>query len=211
MTTRTATAAILLMAGSCASAHRLDEYLQGALLSVEKSRMQAQITLTPGLAVLPAVLAEIDTNADGAISATEQRAYAAKVLRDLSFTIDGHPLTPQLMSVRFPSLAEMQDGNGAIQIECAAALPPGRRGNRKLVFENLHLRAIGVYQVNALVPRDPDIRIVAQHRNFSQSQYEMEYLQAGVPAYRPSLAWLGAATLLLGARFAWLWRRRPAS
>ena len=52
MKTRLAAAgAILLLAGTPASAHRLDEYLQATTISVEKDRVQAQIRLTPGVAV----------------------------------------------------------------------------------------------------------------------------------------------------------------
>ena len=40
-----AAAVILLLAGTPALAHRLDEYLQGTLISVEKARLQAQMTL----------------------------------------------------------------------------------------------------------------------------------------------------------------------
>jgi hypothetical protein len=202
-----AAGAILLLAGTPALAHRLDEYLQGTLISVEKGRIQTQITLTPGVAVLPAVLADIDADGDGVISETEQRAYARKVLRDLSVTVDGRPLTLQMLSLRFPGIAEMKDGSGEIQIEFTADLPRGG-GDRKLIFKNHHQSPIAAYQVNCLVPRDPEIRIVAQNRNYSQSLYELEYMQAGVPSDRPSSAWLGAVALLLFARFAWVWGRR---
>ena len=60
MKTRLAAAVgILLFVGAPASAHRLDEYLQATTISVEKDRVQAQIRLTPGVTVLPLVLAKI--------------------------------------------------------------------------------------------------------------------------------------------------------
>ena len=83
---------------STGTAHRLDEYLQATTISVERDRVQAQIRLTPGVAVFPSVLAGIDTNADQVVSESEQRAYAEAVLRDLSFTVDGTPLHPRLDS-----------------------------------------------------------------------------------------------------------------
>ncbi len=46
-------AAILVLAGTPAFAHRLDEYLQGTIISVEKNRVDFQMTLTPGVAVFP--------------------------------------------------------------------------------------------------------------------------------------------------------------
>jgi hypothetical protein len=207
-------AAILLLTATPALAHRLDEYLEATLVSVEKTRVQAQITLTPGVAVYPIVLADIDTNADGVISETEQRAYALLVLRDLSLTIDGRPLRLQLLSRQFPTIEEMKDGRGQIRIEFSADLPFGG-ANRRLILENHHQSRIAAYQVNCLVPRDPNIRIVAQHRNYLQSLYQLEYVQAGVPSNSLFLAswpgdrvWLGAVALLLFARFALLWWQR---
>ncbi len=207
------TVAMLLLAGMPALAHRLDEYLQGTILSVEKNRLQAQMTLTPGVAVYPIVLAGIDTNADGTISETEQRAYAGQVLGDLSLSIDGHRLTPRLVSMEFPTIEEMKAGRGEIRIEFDADLP-GNGGNRRLTLENHHQSRIAAYQVNCLVPHDRDIRIVAQNRNYSQSLYQLEYVQSDVGSDPLSLAWwsgdrtwLGAVALLLLARFAFLWRQ----
>lgn len=214
MKTCLAVAAISVLLCAPAPAHRLDEYLQGAILSVEKHRLEAQITLTPGVAVLPIVIAGIDTNADGTISQAEQRAYAARVIRDLSLTIDGRRLKLELLSVQFPSMEEMNDGRGEIEVELEANLPPGGAG-RQLIFENHHQSRIAAYQVNCLVPRDPDIRITAQKRNYEQSIYELEYVQAGArPGSRPlawwtgDRGWLGAAALLLFARFGAPWRQR---
>ncbi len=44
-----AAALLIVAAGVPVSAHRLDEYLQGTIISVEKNRLQAQMTLTPGV------------------------------------------------------------------------------------------------------------------------------------------------------------------
>jgi hypothetical protein len=57
-----------------------------------------------------------------------------------------------------------KEGLGEIQIEFSATLPRGGP-NRRLVLENRHQRRIAACLVNCLVPRDPDIRIVAQDRN----------------------------------------------
>ena len=209
-----ATTVIFLLAGTPALAHRLDEYLQGTIISIGKNRLQAQMTLTPGVSVYPIVLSGIDTDADGIISETEQRGYAERVLRDLSLTIDGRRLTPRLISTQFPTLGEMKEGLGEIRIEFNADLP-GKGSNRRLTLENHHQSRIAAYQVNCLVPRDPDIRIVAQHRNYLQSLYELDYVQSGVRSESLSLGWwfvdrgwLVAVALLLFARFAFLWRQR---
>jgi hypothetical protein len=198
-------AAILLLAGAPASAHRLDEYLQGTLLSVSRSRMEAQMTLTPGVAVFPLIMAEIDTDASGAISPAEQQAYAARVLRELALSSDGERLVPRLTSASFPTIEEMREGRGEIQLNFSADLPSGGR-NRILTLENRHQTRISAYQVNSLVPKDPDIRIEKQIRNYSQSVYRLEYRDTAATRSRPMawLAWLAAAALLLCMRVVFL-------
>jgi len=115
-----------------------------------------------------------------------------------------------LVSMQFPAIEEMKAGRGEIQIEFAAGLPSGGP-HRKLTFENHHQSRIAAYQVNCLVPRDPDIRIVAQNRNYSQSLYELDYVQSGVGSgWTGDGAWLGAVALLLLTRFVFLWRRRAS-
>lgn len=196
--------AIILLTGALAFAHRLDEYLQGTILSVEKNRIQAQMTLTPGVAVFPQLMREVDTNADGTVSDAEQKAYAQRVLHDLSLAIDGHPLTPRLDSLQFPSVTEMKEGQGEILLEFSADLPPGGR-SRKLTLENRHEKRISAYQVNCLVPHDPQIRIASQKRNESQSFYELDYENANAGSHR--LAWVSPIALLLPL-LALLWKQR---
>ena len=207
-------AAILAMAVTPALAHRLDEYLQSTILSVGKARLQAQMTLTPGVSVYPIVIAQIDTDSDGVVSKTEQRAYAERVLQDLSLTIDGHELRPRLVLIEFPAMAVMKEGRGEIRIEFSADLP-ANGGNRRLILDNHHQSRIAAYQVNCLVSRDPGIRIVTQKRNYLQSLYELDYLESGgLSGILSPAGWSGdrlclvAAALLLFARFAFLWRRR---
>jgi len=209
--------ALLLLAPAPAPAHRLDEYLQEALISVDKYALHVEMTLTPGVAVFPMVTAEMDPDADGVVSEREQRAYGGQVLRDLSLTIDGNPLTPRLVSIRFPRMEEMKEGMGTIRIAFQADLPRGGPG-RRLVLENHHQAKIGAYLVNCLLPSDPDIRIVAQNRNYSQSRYQLDYARTDIRSEALSLPWwpgdltfLGAVALLLFCRLMLLWRRRPAA
>jgi hypothetical protein len=195
--TQTLAVALLLLVGISAFAHRLDEYLEGTILSVGKNRLDGEITLTPGVAVFPVVMPEIDTDGDGAISETEQHAYAERVLGDLSLAIDGQTLQPHFTSTDVPPIGELKEGRGGIRIEFYADLPGGG-ANRKLIFENHHQSNIAAYQVNVLVPRDPAVRIVRQKRNYSQSFYQLEFVQAGVPSGARALAWLANARWPLG-------------
>ena len=199
-----AVGAILLCLGGVASAHRLDEYLQATILSVEKDRVQASMRLIPGVAVSSSVIASIDSNGDGVISETEQRAYAEHVLGDLSLTVDGNRLRPKLVSVSFPEIEQMKEGLGEIHIDFTAELPRGGP-NRRLVLENHHQSQNAAYLVNCLVPSDHDIQIVGQTRNQTQSVYQLDYVQAGIPAGPKLLNWwtstVGFASLFrLGMR-----------
>jgi hypothetical protein len=207
-------AAIFVLAGTPALAHRLDEYLQGSIVSVEKNRLTVEMTLTPGVIVFPALISDIDTDGDGAISEREQRAYGERVLRDISLTIDGDRLAPRLLSLRFPTLDDMKEGRGEIHLDFSADLPPGGR-HRKVTIENRHQSRVAAYQVNCLVPRDPHIRIAAQNRNYSQSLYQLEYEQTDVRSDSPfwrlwsgGLGLASPAALLLLMRLAVLRRRR---
>lgn len=195
--------AVFTLVTTAASAHRLDEYLQGTIFSLTRDRLAADLTLTPGVAIFPRLIPDIDTNGDGTISDAEQNAYAARVLADLSLNIDGHALTPHLLSAEFPALSEMKEGRGEIHMRFYADLPLGGPG-RKLLFENHHQGKISVYQVNVLVSRDPEIRITGQNRNYSQSVYELDFEQGSVHANEPvsgfiATFWGQFATISLAA------------
>ncbi|HEX3472737.1 MAG TPA: HupE/UreJ family protein, partial [Silvibacterium sp.] len=183
-----AAAACFLSLGGIASAHRLDEYLQATILSVDKDHIQASMRMIPGVAVSSSVIASIDSNGDGVISPAEQRAYAERVLGDLSLTVDGKSVKPKLVSADFPQIELMREGLGEIHIEFTADLPHGGP-NRRLILENHHQRQNAAYLMNCLVPRDPDIRIVAQNRNERQSFYQLDYVQAGGSLDSPLYKW----------------------
>jgi hypothetical protein len=100
------------------------------------------------------------------------------VLRDLSLTVDGKSVSPMLVSQKFPTIEEIKEGLGEIQIEFTTDLVPGGP-ERRIVFENHHFNEISAYLVNCLVPRDPNIRILTQNRNENQSFYQLDYSQAG--------------------------------
>jgi len=194
----------LLLPGT-ASAHRLDEYLQATLLSVEPDRVEASMRLVPGVAVSDAVIASIDTDGDGVLSAAEQQDYAQRVLRDLSLSIDNKPLALHIVSTSFPSLEEMKQGVGEIQLDFAAELPRDA-ADRRLAFENHHQGTIAVYLVNSLVPNDKNIHITAQNRNENQSFYELDFVQRDRGGGTAPALWITAGFLLLALL---RWRRGP--
>jgi hypothetical protein len=202
-------AAILMLSRAPAFAHRLDEYLQATIVEIEKHRVRLEVTLTPGVAVSEFVIQTIDTDGDGTISTSERQAYAARVLEDLTLTIDGRRLAPRATPVQFPALSEIREGRGEIQIEVSADLPRGGR-DRKLVLVNRHLIPIAAYEVNCLLPGDQRVRIGAQKRNYSQSDYELDYEETDEPyGITSALIWLIPVALFVTARFVFVWRQRP--
>jgi hypothetical protein len=158
-------------------AHRLDEYLQATTIAVSPDRVQVEMRFAPGVAVASTVLDSLDTDANGVISALEQRAYAEQVLRDVSLTVDGERVPLRLVTSTFASVHELRRGVGETVLDFDAKLPSGS-GNRRLTFTNTHQKRIAAYLVNALVPRDPRIRITSQNRDYAQSTYEMAFVEA---------------------------------
>ena len=196
------TAVLLLSVTSAAFAHRVDEYLQATTIAVEHDRVVIQMRLAPGIDVFPKVLALIDTDRDGAVAEGELRAYAERLSNDVSLSVDGMHLPLRLVSSKMEALEALHDGRGTIELEFDAAVPRGS-GDRRLVFENRHQRAMAEYLVNGLVPRDSTIRLGAQERSYDQSVYRLAYAQAAATASPPSADapsdarwWLAIAALL---------------
>jgi hypothetical protein len=195
-----AIAVCFLLFGRSALAHRIDEYLQGTILSLEAMRVQASMRLIPGILVSPSVIAEIDSNGDGVFSEVEERAYAERVLGDLSITVDGQSVQPKLVSWSFPQPAQMRDGLGEIHIEYTVDPPPGG-SNRSLILANHHLSRTSVYLVNVTIPEDHNIRILAQKRNEQQTVYELDYEQAGAVVEASRTSWTDVRIMLHGIQF----------
>jgi len=66
------TACLVFPAGA-SWAHRIDEYLQATLLSLTTDHLAATVRLIPGALVSASVIAAIDRNGDGVLSADEKR------------------------------------------------------------------------------------------------------------------------------------------
>ncbi len=169
-------ALVLLFVPVRVAAHRLDEYLQATIFSVDANHVQGLMRLVPGVAVAPAIIRAIDTNHDGSLSDAEQQAYAQSVLRDLVLSADGKALKLNLVSVEFPAVEQIEQGIGEIHVNFSAELL-ANAAVRHLVFENHHQPAKSVYLVNTLVPSDRNIQITAQSRNENQSTYRLDFTQ----------------------------------
>ncbi len=161
--------ALLCTTVPTAQAHRVDEYLQATFIAADKEQLRVDLFLTPGLNVLPEVVAKIDANGDSSFSEAEQRDYARRVLKDLSFTLNESPLSAELKQFQFPTPDQLRDGRGDIHLELLVKLRPPAGTDLQLRFENRHQREIAAYQVNCLAPRDTSIRLGTPQRDPLQS------------------------------------------
>jgi hypothetical protein len=186
---------VLLALPAPCLAHRLDEYLQATRISLARDRIDIEIDVTPGALIAGDITSRLDLDADGHISPLEAEAYGRAVLRDTQLDLDGVPPLLTLTRVEVPSVGEMRDGVGTIQIRATGhiALTPGRRS---VVFVNNHRPDDSVYLANALVSADRGIDVVAQKRDVRQRQIRVDYevQQTGASA----LAWSFVAATMLG-------------
>jgi hypothetical protein len=156
-------------------AHRLDEFLQATLVTIEPDRVRLQINLTPGVAVAEKVLGLVDRNRDGAISTNEAAAYCELLKHDLSVKLDQRDLKLKCTASYFPGLAELRTGWGFIQIEFLMTTEQLAAGAHSLSIENRHLPKLSVYLINATRPASGSIRITKQTRNENQSTGEIQF------------------------------------
>src|SRR5215471_10351100 len=99
------------------AAHRLDEYLQATMIGVTRDAIDVEIQLTPGVAMLPVLMAVIDQDRDGRISGEEERAYAGRVTREVALRVDGVPAPLSLIESSFPAVEAMREGLGTIRLK----------------------------------------------------------------------------------------------
>lgn len=179
-----------------AGAHRVDEYLQATLLSIDVDRVDLEIDLTAGVALASRVFGWIDTNGDGEISGAEGEAYARQVLGSVVLKVDGWPVPVTLVGSNFPPFPEMSLGLGIIRLRATAKFPVTGAGNHQISFLNTHRSESSVYMVNALVPVNPRIQLADQRRDVAQHGLTLEYqvkTDAGSPPDRNSALLVGLA------------------
>ena len=187
-----------------AAAHRLDEYLQATLIGVTRDATEVEIQLTPGVAMLPVLMAVIDQDRDGRISSEEERAYVGRVAREVELRVDGVPAPLSLIESRFSTIEAMRAGLGTIRMKLRTA-----RSGHALRFENRHLPQISAYLVNCLAAPTDGLVVRRQKRDQAQRSIEFEYSFGAGAVSAPRAMWtaLGpfwpaAIGMLLVARIA---------
>jgi hypothetical protein len=188
-----------------AAAHQLDEYLQATLIGVTRDGIDVEIQLTPGVAVLPMLLAVIDRDRDGRISVEEERVYAARVAREVELRVDGAPAALWLMETTFPPLEAMREGLGTIRMKLRTM-----RTGHTLRFENRHLPQISVYLVNCLAAPADGLVVSGQERDEAQRSIVFEYSFAAGAAPGSLAAWIAVLGMLLVALI-YRWKPREVA
>ena len=145
-----------------------------------------EIQLTPGVQMLPVLMAVIDQDRDGRISPEEERAYVGRVAREVELRVDGVPAPLSLIESTFPTIEAMREGLGTIRMKLRTA-----RSGHELRFENRHLPQVSVYLVNCLAAPSDGPVVRRQERDEAQRSIEFEYsFGAGaVPGPRSGCCW----------------------
>jgi hypothetical protein len=188
--------AVLLGLPAPCLAHRLDEYLQASRVAMARDHIDIEIDVTPGALMAGDVMSRLDLDKDGHISPLEAEAYGQAIVRDAQLDLDRVPVLLTLTRVEVPSIGEVSDGVGTIQIRATGHIAPIAPGRRSVVFVNNHRPDGSVYLANALVSADSGIDVVAQTRDIRQRQIRVDYdvRKTGGSA----LAWSLVAAGMLG-------------
>jgi hypothetical protein len=165
----------LLLLPTRASAHRMDEYLQAALVGIGPDSVSLDLALTPGSGVAEGVVRLLDADGDGQLSEAECREYAVGVARDLEVELEGRRLLSPDPVFEFAELESMREGTGTSRIVWTFKPTPMKPGVHRLVFRNRHLSGASVYLANALKPESPEVTILEQSRSTNQSELTVRF------------------------------------
>lgn len=125
---RRASGAALLITGLAgglaggAMAHPHHSADQQVMLSLGLTRADLVLALVPGVADGPALVAQLDSDGDGALSQAERDAFQAGLLADLTLLVDGAPAQLSAGALRIPPLEALGAGLAGLRLDLAADL-----------------------------------------------------------------------------------------
>jgi len=196
-----------------ASAHRLDECLQAALVDLSDVGVDFELDLTPGAAVAVDYVAAVDSDRDGRISPAEAMAYGRRAFESIRCSIDGAPVALEVLESESPSVDDLRAGSGVLRWHARGRwvrLAPGAHGFQ---YQNGFRPGACQFLVNALKPARSDIQITAQRRDELQASARFDLTvhpdALGGPSKASRVALV--ACIAIGALFAAVWVRRGRS
>jgi hypothetical protein len=195
-------ASIVIAAAAPASAHRLDEYLQALRVDLRGDAVVLELDLTPGANLAAGIVPVLDPDGDGVIDSIRSEAYTGEVARSVELAIDGRRTPLAWVSGQFPSVDELQAGNGVIRVVMRADVVHAR-GSHQLRVENNYRRDVSVYLANVLRPQGSAVTIASQRRDPDQQRLTIDYAVGAALLSRFSVAWTSAAFLLIGCGVYW--------
>lgn len=155
-------------------AHRLDEYLQATTITLEHDKVLFHMRLTPGVDVADQVIGQIDSTRDTILSPDEQTAYAKKIARNLSVSLNGKSATLRFDGGAFPATTFLRAGSGVMELQFDLPMQM-TAGHYRLTYTNATTEPDVVHLVNCLVPQDPTIHVTGQERSKDQSVYQLDF------------------------------------
>lgn len=154
--------------------HRLDEYLQATTITLEHDRVLFHVRLTPGVDVAEQIIGQIDRNGDMVLSPDEQTAYAKKIARNLSVSLNGKRTTLRFDGGAFPATTLLRAGTGVVELQFDLPMHM-TAGHYRLTYTNAATEPDVVHLVNCLVPQDPAVHVTGQKRSQDQSVYRLDF------------------------------------
>ena len=187
---------LVVLVGAEAGAHQVDEYLQAARVSVGRAALTVEVDLTPGTQVASDIVRMIDADADNVISPVEAETYGRDVLSDLTLELDDRAVDMTLTRIAVPSVEEMRHGIGTIRLRASADVAAGAGRHRIYLFNN-HAPEASAYIVNALLPDEYGVLVIAQSRDARQRAFRLDFTVS--PRWPVELLWLGVGASGLAA------------
>ena len=168
---------LVIHAGS-ASAHSLDQYVQASYITVAPSQIGVELDVTPGVLIAPQVLALLDANGDQQISDAEGQAYAARILKDVTLTVDGQPQVLRVTKIEMPTYLVMQAGYGTMRVFTQTNAGSAWSGTHQLAYTNSYQTTGIAYQVNAFLDDTKQVTLGTQNRDATQQSITMDFIVA---------------------------------
>ena len=141
---------LLVLVAYGAEAHRLDEVVQGAYLTLAPGEVRLELDVSPGMEVAGTLLRALDTDADRTITEAEARGYAQRVLAQSTLTLDGVALSWTLDKVVVPAYPNLELGSDTIRIH-AVAKRSDDAGAHTLTYQNSYQPAAGRHMANVFL------------------------------------------------------------